>query len=159
MTNEIIQSDIDLTRHMLDQRCADPEIIRILGKRGIDTDRAALLVDDMRHGRNVIPCFPLGYRIPLEPAGRGATPLAVAGKPAAVRRRAVQRTASTATALLEEADSEAPPFSAPLISVDPETAKRADPKPRRMSLLKWVALVLVLIALGIAVWTLWSPVG
>ena len=159
MTSEIIQSDIDLTQHMLDQRCADPEIIRILGKRGIDIDRAALLVDDMRHGRNVIPCFPLGYRIPLGPAGQGSTPLAVAGKPAAVRRRAVHRTASTATTLLEEADSEAQPFSVPLISVDPETAKCAAPKSRRMTLFKWVAAALALVALGIAVWALWSQAG
>ena len=55
MTPQILQSDIDLAKRMLQVGAPDADIIAALVRRRIDQESAALLVDDLRHGRAVIP--------------------------------------------------------------------------------------------------------
>jgi hypothetical protein len=156
MTSEIVQSDIDLTRRMIELRRPDTAIVAILGKRGIDADRAALLIDDLRYGRKVVPHLPLGYHIiPRGLAGRVAEESvyaesrAMAGKPA---------TASTRHAG-QSCDAGDDPAASPVFAGELQLVEDLGEGPRRVVALKWVALALMLVTLGIAVWILRSRSG
>jgi len=154
MTSEIVQSDIDLTRRMIDSRRPDREIIAILGKRGIDTDRAALLIDDLRYGRKVVPHLPLGYHImPRGPAGGDWSEPEPRERPAAARRPATSKTAIATQPLEGVPDSPDSAFASPAWEATPEPVE-ATASHRRPSAFKWVAVVLGLTALGITLWTL-----
>ena len=51
MIHEILPSDVELARGMLDASHSDAEILANLASRGIEPAKAAELVDDLRHGR------------------------------------------------------------------------------------------------------------
>jgi len=53
MTRDILQSDIDLAIRLRDELRPGAEIIQALARRGIDSARAAQLVDDLKNGRDV----------------------------------------------------------------------------------------------------------
>ena len=55
MTEEILQSDIDLARKLITVGAADADIVQTLQYRGLDPQRAAQLVQDLRLGRTVHP--------------------------------------------------------------------------------------------------------
>jgi len=58
MTNQILQSDIDLARRLLSIGRPEAEIVKALGYRKVDADRAARLINELRHGSNVQPDVP-----------------------------------------------------------------------------------------------------
>ena len=72
MTEEILQSDIDLARKRIKAGEGDAEIIRALELRQIASWRAAKLVDDLRTGRTVEPDHP-SPSTPVERARRHST--------------------------------------------------------------------------------------
>src|ERR1044071_962047 len=55
MTDEILQTDIDLARRLVDAGNGDTEIIYLLARRNIAPDRASRLISDLREGRAVAP--------------------------------------------------------------------------------------------------------
>lgn len=55
MTNQILQSDIDLARRLLGVGRPEAEIVKALGFRRVDAERATRLINDLRQGRNVEP--------------------------------------------------------------------------------------------------------
>jgi hypothetical protein len=160
MTSEIVQSDIDLTRRMIESMRPDREIITILGKRGIDTDRAALLIDDLRYGRKVVPHLPLGYRIiPRGFVGADTVRADYAGAQAVSRDEIAAEPGTVAVSLAKKRDPAKP---APVSAAVPQPSQPSQPlpqsaeKPRRSSAFKWTAGVLMAVALGAAVWNLWA---
>ena len=60
MIHEILPSDVELARGMLDSSHSDAEILAYLASRGIEPSKAAELVDDLRHGRTPTTQFPYG---------------------------------------------------------------------------------------------------
>lgn len=64
MTNDILQSDIDLARNLLDGNRPSDEIIAALGYRGIEGNRAAQLVADLQAGKKVEPDRPISIHLP-----------------------------------------------------------------------------------------------
>lgn len=67
MTNDILQSDIDLARRLLDASRPCEEIVAALGYRGINGPRAAQLVADLQAGKVVEPDKPITINLPLNP--------------------------------------------------------------------------------------------
>ncbi len=55
MTDDILQSDIELARGLIQARQDDKQIIEALTHRGIDSGKAAQLINDLRQGRKVTP--------------------------------------------------------------------------------------------------------
>jgi len=55
MTDEILQTDIDLARRLIDEGRADAEIIDLLARRKIASNRASRLISELREGRAVEP--------------------------------------------------------------------------------------------------------
>ena len=55
MTHKILQSDIELARKQLEAKRSDAEIVAALERRGIEPDKAAQLVQDLREGKPVSP--------------------------------------------------------------------------------------------------------
>src|SRR5690348_10394685 len=55
MTDEILQTDIDLARRLIDEGDGDAEIIGHLARRNISPERATRLVSDLRAGQAVEP--------------------------------------------------------------------------------------------------------
>ena len=53
MTHDLLQSDIDLAIRLKDDQRPDAEVIQVLVHRGIDSGKAAQLLDDLRSGRKV----------------------------------------------------------------------------------------------------------
>ena len=68
MIHEILSSDIDFARGMMDSGHPDTEILGYLASRGLEPAKAAQMVDDLRHGRKP------NVRLPAEflPAGHSA---------------------------------------------------------------------------------------
>src|SRR5258705_7806923 len=64
MTNDILQSDIDLARRLLDARRPADEIVAALSYRGINGNRAAQLVADLQAGKAVEPDKPITISLP-----------------------------------------------------------------------------------------------
>jgi hypothetical protein len=54
MTRDILQSDIELARKLLEDACPDNQIIETLLRRGIPEAQASHLVEDLRHGKLVM---------------------------------------------------------------------------------------------------------
>ena len=52
MIHDIVSSDVDFARGMIDSSHSDAEILAYLASRGIEPAKAAHLVDDLRHGRH-----------------------------------------------------------------------------------------------------------
>jgi hypothetical protein len=71
MIREIVSSDVDLARGMMDSGHSDPEILAYLASRGLEPARAAQLVDDLRHGRTPSAQLPFALRPPGDRAGGG----------------------------------------------------------------------------------------
>jgi hypothetical protein len=67
MTNDILQSDIDLASRLLDANRPADEIIAALGYRGINGGRAAQLVADLQAGKTVEPDRPISINLPSRP--------------------------------------------------------------------------------------------
>ena len=51
MINEIVPSDVEFARELLNSNHTDAEILTHLASRGIQPAAAAALLDDLRHGR------------------------------------------------------------------------------------------------------------
>jgi hypothetical protein len=51
MIHEILPSDVEFARGLINSSHSDAEILAYLASRGIETAQAAKLVDDLRHGR------------------------------------------------------------------------------------------------------------
>jgi hypothetical protein len=64
MTNDILQSDIDLARKLLDGNRPSDEIVAALAYRGINGTRAAQLVADLQAGKKVEPDRPISINLP-----------------------------------------------------------------------------------------------
>lgn len=64
MTNDILQTDIDLARKLLDARHPSDEIVAALSYRGIDGTRAAQLVADLQAGKKLEPDKPVSINLP-----------------------------------------------------------------------------------------------
>jgi hypothetical protein len=64
MTNDILQSDIDLARRLLDARRPSEEIVAALTYRGINGDRAAQLIAALQAGKTVEPDRPITISLP-----------------------------------------------------------------------------------------------
>jgi|KBSMisStaDraftv2_1062788.scaffolds.fasta_scaffold116568_1 hypothetical protein len=64
MTNDILQSDIDLARKLLGDRRPTDEIVAALAYRGVTASRAAQLVADLQAGRTVEPDRPISINLP-----------------------------------------------------------------------------------------------
>lgn len=68
MIHEILSSDVDFARGLIDSGHSDPEILASLASRGLDPAPAAQLLDDLRHGRKPSANLPFDFR----PASPGA---------------------------------------------------------------------------------------
>jgi hypothetical protein len=79
MIHEILPSDVEFTRGMINSSHTDAEILACLASRGIGPAEAAALVDDLRHGRE--PSAEMPFR--LGQRGPAAT-----GRPQAAARDA-----------------------------------------------------------------------
>jgi hypothetical protein len=64
MTNDILQSDIDLARRLLDASRPSEEIVAALAYRGIDGSRATQLIADLQAGKTVEPDRPIAINLP-----------------------------------------------------------------------------------------------
>jgi hypothetical protein len=64
MTNDILQTDIDLARRLLDASRPADEIVAALVYRGINPNRAAQLVADLQAGKVVEPDKPITINLP-----------------------------------------------------------------------------------------------
>jgi hypothetical protein len=64
MTNDILQTDIDLARKLLDARQSSDEIVAVLSYRGINCTRAAQLVADLQAGKKVEADRPILINLP-----------------------------------------------------------------------------------------------
>jgi hypothetical protein len=51
MIHEILQSDVELARGMVNSCHPDAEILAFLASRGVEPAKATQLLDDLRHGR------------------------------------------------------------------------------------------------------------
>jgi hypothetical protein len=84
MTNDILQSDIDLARKLLDANHPADEIVAALGYRGINGNRAAQLVADLQAGKAVEPDKPISINLPSpseQQPSRKITPPELAAEP------------------------------------------------------------------------------
>jgi hypothetical protein len=83
MTNDILQSDIDLARKLLDANRPADEIVVALGYRGINGNRAAQLVADLQAGKAVEPDRPIYVNLPSpsQQPSRKITPPELAAEP------------------------------------------------------------------------------
>jgi hypothetical protein len=75
MIHEILSSDVEFAKAMLDSSHSDAEILAYLTSRGIEPAKAAGLLDDLRHGRK--PSTQLAYVL-----GAGITPATGGPRPA-----------------------------------------------------------------------------
>ncbi len=126
MTSDILQSDIALATRLRDEQRPDDEILRALMSRGVDSAKAAQLLDDLRHGREV----------------RGRSTLA---PELGLRRRS--RAASTPV----EGD-ERPPTPAPPVKPRNRTPPRAPHRhesPRTFPLLFLALVALAVVVVGL----------
>jgi hypothetical protein len=73
MIHEIVSSDVDFARGMMDSGRSDTEILAYLASRGLEPAKAAELMDDLRHGRTPSAKLPFELRPPGHRAvgGRG----------------------------------------------------------------------------------------
>ena len=68
MIHEILSSDVDFAKGLIDSGHSDPEILASLASRGLDPAQAAQLLDDLRHDRKPSANLPFDFR----PANPGA---------------------------------------------------------------------------------------
>jgi hypothetical protein len=62
MIHEIVSSDVELARGMMDSGRSDTEILAYLASRSVEPAKAAQLVDDLRHGRQPSTQLPFEFR-------------------------------------------------------------------------------------------------
>ncbi len=74
MTKDIVQSDIDLARRLLDSRQPTAEVVAALLRRGVSQGAALRLIEDLQLGRTVTPRLPVPER--RAPAAADAGPAA-----------------------------------------------------------------------------------
>lgn len=60
MTHDILPSDVECAKAMLESSHSDAEILAFLATRGIEPTKAGGLVDDLRHGRHPVAQLPFG---------------------------------------------------------------------------------------------------
>jgi hypothetical protein len=92
MTGDVLPADVEFARGLLSSNLSDSEILEHLAVRGIHPDKAAQLLDDLRHGREpaVEGHFALGSRV--HPSSRRTSAprkTRPAGSGSRARRRAV----------------------------------------------------------------------
>ena len=68
MIHDILSSDVDFAKGMMNASHSDAEILVYLASRGLEPANAAHLVDDLRHGRKPSVRLPSEFR----PAGHSA---------------------------------------------------------------------------------------
>jgi hypothetical protein len=68
MIHEILSSDVDFARGMMESGHPDAEILGYLASRGLEPAKATQLVDDLRHGRKPNAQLPFELR----PVGQNA---------------------------------------------------------------------------------------
>lgn len=68
MIHDLLSSDVDFARGMIDSSHPDAEILAYLASRGVEPSKASQLVDDLRHGRH--PSAPLPFM--PRPVGHGS---------------------------------------------------------------------------------------
>jgi hypothetical protein len=71
MIHEIVSSDVEFARGMMDSGHPDTELLAYLATRGLDPAKAAQLVDDLRHGRESSAQLPYELR-PASPSAIGS---------------------------------------------------------------------------------------
>jgi hypothetical protein len=84
MTNDILQTDIDLARKLLDANRPADEIVAALAYRGINGNRATQLVADLQAGKTVEPDRPISISLPSpseQQPSRKITPPEFAAEP------------------------------------------------------------------------------
>lgn len=64
MTHDVLQSDIDLARRLVDAGRPVNEIVAALAHRGVDSNRATQLVADLQSGKTVEPDKPISINLP-----------------------------------------------------------------------------------------------
>jgi hypothetical protein len=64
MIHEIVSSDVDFARGLMDSGHSDTEILANLASRGVEPAKAAQLVEDLRHGRKPSAQLPSEFRPP-----------------------------------------------------------------------------------------------
>jgi hypothetical protein len=64
MTKDILQSDIDLARNLLEAGRPSDEIVTALGYRGIEGTRATQLIAELQAGKKVEPDRPISINLP-----------------------------------------------------------------------------------------------
>lgn len=87
MIHEILSSDVELAKGMLESSHSDAEILGYLASRGIDPAKAIELLDNLRHGKKPdtpMVFVPGGARHPATESGRA---LVADASPAAESRR------------------------------------------------------------------------
>jgi hypothetical protein len=91
MTGDLLQSDIDLARRLIDAGKTDTEIVIALGYRRIASEKSQRLVHDLREGMNVEP-DPLRDENLWRPVvAEGAEPYTEPSSPAPARQAADSR--------------------------------------------------------------------
>ena len=98
MTHDILQSDVTLARRLLDEQRPDPEIILALTHRGVDSARAAKLLEDLRSGGKVVvqSVLPAEMRLSRRSRSRKGSPERGEGSPARSGKPASRRPPSAA---------------------------------------------------------------
>ena len=77
MTNEILETDIEIARSMLRKGARADEVSGVLIRRGLEPNRAAQLVSDLQQGKQVqvdLPFRPARRHSPHGPASPGQSP-------------------------------------------------------------------------------------
>ncbi len=101
MTHDVLQSDIDLARRLLETRRPASEIVTALTYRGVNSDRATQLVSDIESGKTVEPDRPITIHLPGEATAPIIVPASASERksisPKTSNRRAGKRSRNSKT--------------------------------------------------------------
>jgi hypothetical protein len=67
MTHDILPSDVALAETLIRANHSEAEVVSALRLRGVESTKAARLIDDLRHGRSVATLSPMDLAQPLWP--------------------------------------------------------------------------------------------
>ena len=93
MIDEILASDVEFAQGMVKSSRSDAEILSYLISRGIAADRAAQLIEDLRHDRK--PAFVADYALGVPARSRSTTHAPWPGAPPPARARSHRRSRHT----------------------------------------------------------------
>jgi hypothetical protein len=83
MIHEILSSDVEFARGMLNAHHSDAEVLTSLSARGVEAAKAAQLLDDLRHGREPSIHVPFALASTARPGAREPATTAKDAPPAA----------------------------------------------------------------------------